>query len=183
MENLLVSHSTESYEVIFQWECNYLEQRKDPKIELFLITEFKNHPLYRLQSRSCCRGGYVNVLALKWTKKLFPNEKLCYIDKNGLYSFVAQKFPFMTGKYEIIMGNDLKNIQIINNLFYYKMKRIMGSSLLTIILPKNLKLPFLMYRRKKDKKKRIILCVVCVVKLKLLSVNTQMIREQLLLPI
>ena len=67
----------------------------------------------------------------------------------------------MTGKYQILMGNDLKNIEIVNNKFYYKMNRIMGACLLTIIPPKFLKLPFLMYRRKQDKKTYNTLCSLC----------------------
>jgi hypothetical protein len=161
MQNLLIEHGNEIDEIIIQWECKYLEQRKDPIIKSFLELQFQNHPLHRLQSRSCCRGGYVDVLGLKWTKALFPNEKFVYIDKNGLYSYVSIKFPFMTGKYSILMGNDLKQISIKNNKFYFNDLQIMGACLLTIIPPKDLFLPFLMYRRKKDRKTFNTLCKLC----------------------
>lgn len=161
MENLLITHGNEIDEIVIEWQCTYLEKRKDPLIKSFLELQFKDHPLHRLQSRSCCRGGYVDVLGLKWTKELFPNEKFVYLDKNGMYSYVSIKFPFMVGKYQIIMGDKLNNISIKNNKFYYNDCKIMGACLLTIIPPQNLFLPFLMYRRKKDRKTFNTLCKLC----------------------
>jgi hypothetical protein len=74
-----------------------------------------------------------------------------FLDVNGLYSFCAIKYKYMTGKYNIAIGKDIQNISLINKQFCYKSKPIMGSMLVTIIAPKDLFFPFLLYRTKSGK--------------------------------
>jgi hypothetical protein len=165
MENLIINNSEKINEIKIEWECQYLIRSRDPIIKSFLELQFKdqfqNHPRYRLQARTAVRGAYFDIFALKWDKKLFPNENFLYLDCNAMYSYVCNKFPFMTGKYKVVMGSDLKNITIQHNLFYFENKRIQGAVLLTISPPKDLFLPFLLYRRKKDSKTFNTLCKLC----------------------
>ena len=161
MENLLLKNSEEINEIIIEWQCNYLEKRKDPIIKSFLEICYKPHIGYRLKPRCTVRGSYTDVFGLKWTKKEFPNEKFVFVDVNNFYSFVSIKYSFMTGPYEVLMGSKLKNVTIVDNKFFYKERAILGSILLTIIPNKNLWLPFLLYRREKDDKNFNTLCKLC----------------------
>jgi hypothetical protein len=165
MDNLLLNNPDKINEIIIEWECQYLFRRKLPIINSFLELQFKdqfqNHPRYRLQARTAMRGAYFDIFALKWDKNLFPKEKFVYVDCNALYSHVCNKYPFMTGKYKIVMGAELKKIEIHNNMFFYDNKRIKGAILLTISPPKDLFVPFLLYRRKKDSKTYNTLCRLC----------------------
>ncbi len=69
--------------------------KKDKIQKLLLQTVFKPHPLKPLCPRSCVRGAFADVYALKWTKNLFPNEDFHFYDVNSLYSFAALKYPFL----------------------------------------------------------------------------------------
>ena len=123
--------------------------------------EYKSHIGYRLKPRCVVRGGYADHFALYWTKNKFPNEKFVYLDTNGLFSYVSIKYPFMIGKLQIIMGPQINKISIDNRKFYYEKRPILGTILLTIIPPKKLFLPFLLYRRQKDQKVYNTLCTIC----------------------
>jgi hypothetical protein len=161
MENLLLNNSDQINEIIIEWECNYLERKKNPNIKSFLELQFKPHPLYRLSARCACRGGFSENFALKWQESEFKNQKFIYIDTVGLYSYVAMQFKFMTGKYFYVLGQDIQKIKIINNQFFYEDKKVTGSILLTILPPPSLFFPFLLYRRKKDLKTFNTLCQLC----------------------
>ena len=147
MNILFTNNPDEISEVVIIWECWYRNLRSECSIlQTFLKTNFMPHPLFRLNPRTCVRGAYFDVFALQWSQKLFPNEKLYFLDVNGLYSFCAIKNKFMTGKYLDLIGTTLKDLFIIDNKFYYKKNKIMGSILLTILPPKDLVYPFLLYR-------------------------------------
>ena len=66
----------------------------------------------------------------------------------------------MIGKYQIILGNDLKFLQIQRNNFFFKGKQIMGAILITILPPKLLLHPFLLHRTKNGKTVNT-LCAKC----------------------
>jgi hypothetical protein len=108
--NLLERNSDKVHKVTIHWECRYLNSKQNDDIQFFLKTIYKPHPLRRLCPRSCVRGAYTDVFALKWTKNMFPNENFFFYDVNSLYSYVAMSFPFFTSKYTVLMGNDLNNI-------------------------------------------------------------------------
>ena len=90
------------------------------------------HPLIRLRPRSCVRGAFFDTYALRWSKEIFQKQKMYFLDVNGLYSFCAIKYKYMTGKYNVAIGKDIQNISLINKQFCYKSKPIMGSMLVTI---------------------------------------------------
>jgi hypothetical protein len=147
----LIENNENITEIIIVWECQYRNERETDYVQYFLKNEFKFHPLLRLRPRTCVRGAFFDVYALKWSKKMCPNEKLYFIDVNGLYSYCAIKFKFMIGKYEIAIGKNIKNISFVNYKCYFKNQPIMGSMLVTIIPPKDLLHPFLLYRTKNGK--------------------------------
>ena len=112
------------------------------------------------------RGAYFDIFALKWDKKLFPNEKFIYVDCNALYSYICANYPFMTGKYKVIMGADIRKIEIQNNLFYFNNNKISGGALLlTISAPNDLFYHFY-YIQEIKILKLLILCVNFAVKMK-----------------
>lgn len=160
MSHLLNNNVNQVHEVIIRWECHYREIRKSPPAQHFLNTAYVPHPLFRLHPRTCVRGAYFDVFALRWSKLLFPNEKLFFLDVNGLYSYCAINFKFMTGKYIILIGKTLDEISLSGNKFLFQGNQIMGSILLTILPPKNLFYPFLLYRTKNGKTVNT-LCRLC----------------------
>ena len=95
-----------------------------PEMILFFSNVYISHPLIRLRPRSCVRSGFNDVYALKFSKTLFPKHTLKFFDINGSYSFSAIQNKFMIGKYKVLMGNDLKELEFKNNEMYYKNKII-----------------------------------------------------------
>ncbi len=144
--NLLERNSDKVHKVTIHWECLYLKMKQNYDIQFFLKHIYKPHPLKRLCPRSCVRGAYSDVFALKWTRNMFPNENFYFYDVNSLYSYVAMSFPFFTSKYTVLLGNDLNNVSFQNGLFYYNGEQMYGTMLVTILPPKNLLLPCLIHK-------------------------------------
>jgi len=74
------------------------------------------------------------------------NETLYFYDVNGLYSYCAINFQYFVGKYEVLIGKEIENISLSNDNFMYKNELMYGTMLVTIVAPKNLFLPYLLYR-------------------------------------
>jgi hypothetical protein len=148
----LMENNMEITKITIHWECQYRNLIKTSSLyDRFKAFIFKPHPLIRLRPRTCCRGSYSDVYRLKWSKLENPNEKLYFIDVNGLYSYACFKFPLMIGKYEILMGEQLQNIKFQNGKFVYHNIEMFGTMLATVIPPKNCFRPFLLYRTKSGK--------------------------------
>ena len=157
---LLENNKDKISKVTIHWECIYKKKRESKIIQYFLKHYFKPHPLFRLCPRSCVRGSYSDVFALKWNKNSYPNETFHFYDVNGLYSYCAINFEYFIGKYKILMGKELANISFKDNLFYYNENIIYGTMLVTIVPPRNLFLPYLLYRTT-DGKTINTLCSKC----------------------
>ena len=162
-ENLLKNNASDVSEVIFRWECHYRKLREEKTVKHFLEHIFQPHPLVRLRPRTCVRGAFFDVFALQWSKNLFPQETLYFVDINGLYSQCAIEKKFMTGKYITLIGKTINNLQICNNKFFYEGQEVLGSILLTIVPPQDLFYPFLLYRTKTGKTINT-LCALCAEK-------------------
>lgn len=143
------------------WECEFKFIIKETEAyKRFKAHVFKEHPLLRLRPRDAVRGGFINSYALKWNKALHPNERFFCLDINGLYSYCAINFSYVIGKYEIIIGETLKHIQILSNKLYYKNQKMYGVIFLTILPPNNLKFPFLPTKLSNGKTV-LTLCLKC----------------------
>lgn len=150
-------------EVKVIWQCYFNNTVKSSDTYQKFSQHFKTlsiHPLQRLKPRTCVRGGFLGVYALKWTLDEHPNENFYCLDINGLYSYVATKFAFVIGKYEILIGSNIKKIELINNRFFYNHQKMYGSILLTILPPKSLNIPFLPFRLNNNKTV-YTLCLKC----------------------
>lgn len=147
--NLLKNHPTEVEKVVIEWECNFQKKRlEDSSIKDYFDNYFIYHPMIRLKPRDSVRGAFIDVYGLRWDQKKCPDEEFFCADINGLYSFCTINFPFMKGKYDILMGKSLGNISLSNGKFMYLNQPMMGSILLMILPPKNLLYPFLLYKKK-----------------------------------
>ena len=142
------------------WECHFNEQKKTIPFLNFKRCFPIDHPMIRLKPRSTVRGGYNQAYAFKWNETSNPDETFFCLDVNGLYSFCAINYPFFCGPYEIIIGDNLNFLTILNNKFFYKNQRVYGSIQVAILPPQNLYLPFLMYRLS-NKKNVLTLCRTC----------------------
>lgn len=149
------------HEVFCMWECHFKQRKATPNFLKFEKSGQAFHPLSRLRPRTTVRGGYNQVFSFEWCKEARgDSESFFCLDINGLYSYCAINFPSNYGKYDILIGDDLKLITIKNNQFFYKEKRIFGAVQLTILPPRKMFLPFLMYRIKCGKNV-LTLCRTC----------------------
>jgi hypothetical protein len=147
-ENLLLNCS-DVEKITLIWECQFKKMKESlPEMALFYSNAYVPHPKIRLRPRSCVRSGFNDVYAFKYSKNLFPDQTLKFFDINGSYSYCAIQNKFMVGKYKVLMGNNLQNLSFKNNNLFYNDQIINGSLLLTILPPKDLYRPFLLYRTK-----------------------------------
>ena len=142
------------------WECQFQKLKESEQYKFFEKNSLLQHPLVRLTSRDCYRGAYFDVCCHKWSSTDYPTENLYFIDVSGLYSYCSMENSFMTGTYKIIMGKDLKNVEIVDDFFYYLKQKINGAILLTIVPPKSLLHPFLLYKTREGKT-ILTLCKLC----------------------
>ena len=158
----LLANHTAINSVEIQWECQFRERMTtDPILKDFVKTQYlNNHPLQRLKPRDAMRGAYVETFALKFDQTTFPDEKFWALDINGLYSYCCLNNTFMIGKYEILIGKSLNRVSYSQNKILVDTKPILGSILLNILPPQNLKYPFLPYRLKNGRTV-LTLCKIC----------------------
>ena len=159
--SLITNHPNEVLKVTIAWECQFLNDKKSKdEVKYFFDNIFVPHPLRRLTPRDSVRGAFTDVYRLKWNQSEHPNEKFFCADINGLYSYCAINFKYMKGKYDILIGKSLQNINIVNNKFLLDGHPIMGAILLMILPPKDLFTPFLLHK-KKDGTVINCLCKTC----------------------
>ena len=158
VEELMKNHPSIST-ITIQWECHFKEKLKNTTSKLFL-EQFSPHCLVRLKPRDTVRGAFSDVYALRWSKVLNTNEKFFCLDINGLYSYCAIKFKYMTGKFQTLIGSTLRDLEISGNEYFYKDQKVMGAILLKILPPQTLFAPFLLYR-KRDGTTVNSLCKTC----------------------
>jgi G:T-mismatch repair DNA endonuclease (very short patch repair protein) len=159
-EALLTNHIEEVETVTVFWECNFrVFTEKTKKYEHFLKHVFQPHPLKRLNPRDAVRGAFSEVYKLKWENR-GDMENFYFVDVNGLYSACAKDFKYMTGKYEIVIGENLSKLKISCNETSYNGQEVTGVVYLRILPPKNLAIPFLQYRSKHNKV-YLTLCSSC----------------------
>jgi hypothetical protein len=150
-------------QVIVVWECQYLKEKANNlDLKKFLSSEFCSRPLQRLRPRTAVRGSFTECFALKWLQTENPNETFYCIDFNGMYSHIALESKFAVGRYEVLIGNDLNQIVLKNNQFFYKQSNIsmVGVMMVSILPPKSLFFPFLPYRLD-DETTVFTLCLKC----------------------
>ena len=161
LQNLMLNNEQEINSVTVEWECQFAKKKSTQEFLDFKQNIFVQHPLVRLTSRDCFRGAYFDVCAYKWSTHDHPDEDMFFIDINGLYSFVALENQFMIGPYSVLIGEQLSNVKIENQEFYYLNQKISGGAILvTILPPSNLKHPFLLYKTRGGKTV-LTLCKVC----------------------
>jgi len=145
----LMANNAEIQSVTEIWECQIKKlKRDDPHYQQFINEVYIKIPLERLTPRNCYRGSYTDNYQLKWISAERPDEIMYFCDINGLYSYVSLQYQFMVGKYKVLIGNDLKQLQIVNNKFMHSNQFVSGAILLQILPPKDLLFPFLQYRKK-----------------------------------
>ena len=148
--DLLMKIHSKLAKIPMEGESTFLEKKKKSDTKLFFDHHFRPHCLKRLRPRDAVRGAFSDVYAFKWSQAQFPNESFFCTDINGLYSFCAINFPFMVGKYDILIGKDLQKLTINNGKFLFNNNSVMGAILVKILPPQCLIAPFLLYRKKNN---------------------------------
>ena len=160
---LLLNNPDEIKKVTIVWECQYLQERgNDLELKTFLDTTFQKRPLQRLRPCTAVRGSFTECYALKWLQSENPSDLFYCLDFNGMYSHIGLTSKFGVGAYKIIVGNDLKYINLKNGQFYFKndVNYMVGVMMVSILPPKNLFYPFLPYRLN-DESSIFTLCAKC----------------------
>jgi hypothetical protein len=166
----LIENNADVNKVTIHWECQYRNFIKTSSMfDRFKAFIFQPHPLIRLRARTCCRGSYSDVYRLKWLKNERTNEKLYFLDVNGLYSYACFKFPLMIGRYDILMGEQLSKIKFVNGKFFFNNIEMYGTMLVTILPPKKCFRPFLLYRTKSGKVVNTLCSKCCEFKRKVVN--------------
>jgi len=160
--SLIANNPSEIKSVKVFWECFYKKYISKTSLHGSFLKDFKSHPLKRLTPRDCSLVGLLQSFAYLWNQKQFPGETFYCCDINGLYSHVAISESYNVGKYTIILGTHLKLVEIKSNKFYYGKTKLYGTALVTILAPKSLFCPFLIY--KDNQKSVLILCRKCYLK-------------------
>jgi hypothetical protein len=161
---LLLDNPEKVKKVTIIWECQFIEMRKKTEMANFFKNIYIDHPRIRLIPRTAVRNAYFDVFNLKFTKTLYPNHTMQFVDLNSHYAFIASEYKFMVGKYVVLMGQSINELKLNNNKFFYNGKPVLGSLLLSILPPQNLTFPFLPYRMKSGQTVNP-LCRTCAEKL------------------
>lgn len=142
------SDNVKTYNVM--WECNWKQfksENQDLVNEVWSRSKLDPlRPLYRLIPRVSIRGGFLEVYRLSYQAD--DNNTLHFYDCNSMYSYIAAETFFPIGDYEIILENDLQQgISIKDNEIFYKNESCQSDiALVSILVPSDLKKPFLSYR-------------------------------------
>jgi len=161
--DLIANNPSKIESVKVFWECFYKKCISKTTLHDSFMKDFKSHPLKRLTPRDCSLGGLLQSFAYLWNQKEFSSETFYCCDINGLYSHVAMSESYNVGKYEVILGKQLKQVAIKSNKFYYGKKKLFGTALVTILPPKSLFCPFLLFKDNNNKSV-LILCRKCYLK-------------------
>jgi len=145
LTKLLINNPSEIEKIEIIWECEIDQFKKfHPKLETFLRFDYVKRPLQRLIPRDSYKSGYHDTYFLNWSKT--DNESVLFYDVNSLFSSVAVKNKFMIGKYTTLIGKTINDLKVVRNKFYFQNFRVMGAIFLSIIPPKTLLYPYLIYK-------------------------------------
>ena len=162
----LLENNSEVKTIQTIWECEYNKMRQTDEFQFFYKNHLKPRPLYRLSVRESIRGGFNDCFALKWLQSENLNESFYVVDMNMQYSFIAMSKKFFIGKYDIVIGKEIKNISYKNGNFFYSdnSEPLNGLMQISILPPKNLFYPFLPIKLKNEKTV-FTLCFQCAEKM------------------
>ena len=151
-----------SVNVIVKWECEWKRDMKQEQVKEWFDKHpwAKDPPLHRLIPRDAVRGGTSETYNFLWSKKRNPDETLVYADVTSQYPDIALKHDFPIEKFQVLIGNELKEIMVHNHTLMFQNKELYGLILLTIEAPQNLEFPFLTHRTK-DSVSVAALCKTC----------------------
>jgi len=138
------------------WECQWLKFKKENKS---LLNQFwtetdlpQNRPLIRLVPKASVRGGFLETYKLKCLQDEATN--ITWVDCNSMYTAISLKCDLPIGNYKILTYFDLKNkchLNEIDGQFYFENESMKCDiAMVEILVPSNLKRPFLSYRIKDE---------------------------------
>ena len=145
------------------WECQWSEKKKNNPAIVQWFQEnpwAENPPLRRLIPREAMRGGHAEVYHFFWEKKENPHEELIYADIISQYPDIALTEHFPVGDFDVIIGDDLKDLELSEGHLSWRGSKLNGLIFLSIEAPKNMEYPFLLHRTR-DNRSVATLCSQC----------------------
>lgn len=153
---LMTRFSSQIRSIHIMWECEWNQFKKDNPS---LMEQFWNEtgltpkrPLFRLNSRSAVRGGFLETYQLKFESS--QERVISFVDANSLYSKIALTCNLPVGGFETLTFSDLKDKCILNTedlQFYYNGESMeCDVALVEILVPSDLEKPFLPFRIKDE---------------------------------
>jgi hypothetical protein len=165
-ENFLQENFQGEYSnLVYIYECQWTLFKKEKEYLDFLALhkDKLRRPLVRLHPRTAQRGGLTETYQFYWAKESSPNSSLQFLDVCSMYPSVAMTFDFPVSQPTTVIGQDLLDVQIINNKICYKNLVLkFGFIFCEILPPQNLLWPFLQYRTQ-DSDVYLGLCKSCCV--------------------
>lgn len=110
------------WDLIYIWACQWEMLKHDQGNSLWVYIRgiFKDYPEKRLQTRDFIRGGRVELLSICATiTECENNMRILAYDANSLYPTVAIENEFMYESPMIAIGQQLNNIKLYDNKFYW----------------------------------------------------------------
>ena len=144
-------------------ECHWTNFKKTNIWKNFVSTSGIDleRPLNRLIPRIAMRSGILDIYNLRWLKSENMSETFKVADINGLYASVCMTKEFPVGKFTVLIGTELKHVQVKQNqLFYKDLALKSGAIQCTVQAPQTEMNPFLQYRVS-DKFNYLALCKLC----------------------
>lgn len=163
MESLQKKFPNEIELITTTWECDF-EKTKTSDLDFCkrILPKLKHFP--RLRPREAIIGGYRLLKIFKWDYLNDVKTQLLFLDINGCYNYVANSSLFPYGKYKILIGNELNNIEFYSGSLMYKStkKKLIGGFCKARILPSRDVEPFFPVKLKEQNYNGC--CLTCVQK-------------------
>lgn len=145
LKTLQEVHGYLSNNIIVVQECQWNSQRKSNEIQDYL-RQFPVRPNCRLDPQLAVKSALNECYKFKYPCKVGGDKNLYAVDMSSLYPHVAITTSFPVGKYQTLVGLDIKQEEVKFELdsFKYQGKEYMGLIHLRILPPQNLERPFLL---------------------------------------
>ena len=149
-------------EIVILWECQWKEMMKEPKmIAWFNLRPWAlKPPLHRLIPRDAVRGGHSETYNFVWKKESNLGEEFVYLDVISQYPDIALSESFPIGDFTVLIGKNLKYLNVDGPIIGMNGKPITGLIFALIEAPQNFEHPFLLHRTSDDRSVAT-LCAKC----------------------
>ena len=119
--------------LLFVWECQWEAQKKKSQAIRDFVKALPPRPCRVLSVRDANRAIPSCLLALSWTKELYPDEVFMALDVNSAYPTICLEGLFPQGRFVTLYESDLKEgLSVINDKISFNGRALYGIALCTV---------------------------------------------------